>query len=90
MGQQEIAVAELFAGVGGFRLGLEGQPESEGAIRDSGSSLAISSSQARRPSGRAGSTRRGSVRKDITEKASTKSPSLKEKCREAINRRFGT
>ena len=30
MGQQEITVAELFAGVGGFRLGLEGQPESEG------------------------------------------------------------
>ena len=30
MGQQEMEVAELFAGVGGFRLGLEGRPESEG------------------------------------------------------------
>ena len=26
---EEITVAELFAGVGGFRLGLEGHPDSE-------------------------------------------------------------
>ena len=29
MGQQRITVAELFAGVGGFRLGLEGHPDSD-------------------------------------------------------------
>ena len=29
MGDEPIRVAELFAGVGGFRLGLEGHPESE-------------------------------------------------------------
>jgi len=29
MGQQKITVAELFAGVGGFRLGLEGHPDSD-------------------------------------------------------------
>ena len=31
MGEDDIRVAELFAGVGGFRLGLEGPPSEEWA-----------------------------------------------------------
>ena len=56
MGDEPIRVAELFAGVGGFRLGLEGHPESE---EDTGFRVVFSNQfePGERPSGRTGYTR---------------------------------
>ena len=37
MGEDSLHVGEMFAGVGGFRLGLEGPPSKEGRLNSSSS-----------------------------------------------------